>query len=101
MSTVTSIDLVTALKGVTDVKFTSDPQPEYVAVHPNGRKASVTLQENNAVAVLDIDDPDVPRLEKIFSMGNVSRVRNADIHKDKEILFKDSFEARREADGIA
>lgn len=101
LSTVTSIDLVTALKDVAGANFTSDPQPEYVAVHPNGKKACITLQENNAVAVLDIGDPDVPRLEKIFDMGNVRRVRSADIHKDKEILLKDSFDARREADGIA
>lgn len=101
LSTVTSIDLVTALKGVPGANFTSDPQPEYVAVHPNGKKACITLQENNAVAVLDIGDPDVPRLVKIFSMGNVRRVLNADIHKDKEILLNDSFKARREADGIA
>lgn len=30
-------------------------EPEYIAVEPSGRRAWVTLQENNAVAVLDLD----------------------------------------------
>ncbi len=32
-----------------------DFEPEYIAVSPDGKKAFVTLQENNAFAVLDID----------------------------------------------
>lgn len=32
-----------------------DIEPEFIAVDPNGRKAYVTLQENNAIAVLDIE----------------------------------------------
>lgn len=33
-----------------------DFEPEYIAVSPDGKKAFVTLQENNAFAVLDIDN---------------------------------------------
>jgi hypothetical protein len=32
-----------------------DFEPEYIAVSADGRKAWVTLQENNAIAVLDVD----------------------------------------------
>jgi DNA-binding beta-propeller fold protein YncE len=32
-----------------------DFEPEYIAISPDGEKAWVTLQENNAVAVVDID----------------------------------------------
>lgn len=31
-----------------------DLEPEYVAISPNGRRAYVTLQENNAIAAVDI-----------------------------------------------
>ena len=36
------------------VDFALDMEPEYIALSPDGAKAFVTLQENNAVAVLDI-----------------------------------------------
>ena len=36
------------------VGFALDMEPEYIALSPDGSKAFVTLQENNAVAVLDI-----------------------------------------------
>lgn len=34
--------------------FAQDMEPEYIAVTPDGRTAYVTLQENNAVAIVDI-----------------------------------------------
>jgi 2',3'-cyclic-nucleotide 2'-phosphodiesterase/3'-nucleotidase/5'-nucleotidase len=33
-----------------------DFEPEYVSVAPDGKKAWVTLQENNAIAELDIEN---------------------------------------------
>ena len=43
-----------------------DLEPEYVAVSPDGAKAYVTLQENNAIAVVDIASA---RVESIRALG--------------------------------
>lgn len=40
----------------------ADVEPEYIAVSPDGRTAWVTLQENNALAVVDIPTARVKRL---------------------------------------
>ena len=40
--------------GFEDVSVAQDLEPEYISISPDGTKAFVTLQENNAVAVLDI-----------------------------------------------
>ena len=39
-----------------------DFEPEYIAVSADSRTAYVTLQENNAIAVIDIDKAEVSRL---------------------------------------
>lgn len=50
-----------------------DVEPEYIAVSPDGSKAWVTLQENNAVAIVDIETATVesvaPLGVKDFSKG--------------------------------
>lgn len=43
-----------------------DPEPEYIAVDPNGRFAYVTLQEANGIAVLNLRSR---KFEKIISLG--------------------------------
>ncbi|WP_144392009.1 choice-of-anchor I family protein [Pleionea sediminis] len=43
-----------------------DLEPEYIAVAPNGEKAWVTLQENNAVAIIDIASASV---DAIVNLG--------------------------------
>ncbi|MEX2092643.1 MAG: choice-of-anchor I family protein, partial [Pirellulales bacterium] len=43
-----------------------DVEPEYIAVAPDGRTAWVTLQENNALAVVDVA---TARVEKIVGLG--------------------------------
>ncbi len=43
-----------------------DLEPEYIAVSPDGRRAFVTLQENNAVAVVDIP---AARVTDIWPLG--------------------------------
>jgi hypothetical protein len=40
--------------GEGEVKLSTDLEPEYIAVAPDGRTAWVSLQENDAVAVLDV-----------------------------------------------
>lgn len=44
-----------------------DMEPEYVSISADGSKAHVTLQENNAVAVVDLA---TSRIERIFAMGH-------------------------------
>lgn len=95
------IELVDTLKKTEGIAFPEDPQPEFVAIDHKNHKAVVTLQENNAVAVLDITPNRPATLERIFSTGIVERKNNADIKKDKEIYLKSSFTGRREADAIA
>lgn len=43
-----------------------DLEPEYVAISDDSKTAFVTLQENNAIAVVDLEGK---RISKIFSMG--------------------------------
>ena len=38
----------------------ADIEPEYIAVSPDGTRAYITLQEVNAVAVLDLTNPAAP-----------------------------------------
>lgn len=96
-----SIELVQALQAVPGIVYPNDPQPEFVSIDARARKAVVSLQENNAVALIDLSHPTRARLERVFSTGTVARNGNADLKKDKEVAFKDSFTARREADAVA
>ncbi|OOG82621.1 hypothetical protein B0E41_14560 [Hydrogenophaga sp. A37] len=98
---VQSIELVKALQATAGVVYPNDPQPEFVSIDARTQKAVVSLQENNAVAILDLSQPARARLERVFSTGSVVRNGNADLQKDKEVLLKDSFTGRREADAVA
>lgn len=94
------IELVQALASLEGVQFVQDPQPEFVSISPDQSKAAVTLQENNAIAIVDISQKGKAQLLKVFSAGTVQRVRSADIQSDKEISLKESFEGRREPDAV-
>jgi hypothetical protein len=47
----------------------TDLEPEYIALSADGRTAYVTLQENNAIAVLDLDAAGGPVFTDVFGLG--------------------------------
>ena len=54
------------ISGVKGTTATTDIEPEYVTIAPNGKTAFVTLQENNAIAVVDLKSD---KITNIFSAG--------------------------------
>ena len=48
-----------------------DIEPEYITVSPDGTRAYVTLQEVNAIAVIDLTDPSADRPISILPAGAV------------------------------
>ena len=71
-------------------------EPEYAAYAPDGRRVYVTLQENNAVAVVD---PIEKRLLRVIGLGVTEHA--ADLKEDGTLDFSDTLRAFREPDGIA
>lgn len=74
-----------------------DLEPEYVSI--NGRnQLAVTLQENNGVAIIDLNTNEIT---SVFSTGSVD-LENVDAKKDKLIKPTDSLKSvPREPDAIA
>lgn len=70
-------------------------QPEYVDIRDDN-VAAVSLQENNAVAYIDLE---TQTLADIVSWGTVSR--HADLTSNQTIDFSETFNAPREPDAIA
>lgn len=56
-----------ASKGLQTTSVAQDLEPEYIAVSPDGKTAWVSLQENNAIAVLDLVKDE---FVNIFPMGS-------------------------------
>lgn len=78
------------------IRFPTDPEPEYIAINPQN-EAAVTLQENNAVAIVSLE---TGKVLEAWDCGTVSHP--ADLQKDGKIDLSDRLEnARREPDGIA
>ncbi len=76
----------------------SDPQPEYVDISDDGTLAVVTLQENNAIALVDLTVS--PVAVRYIDAGLVER-DFADIEEDDEVIFAPvAFAGRREPDGV-
>jgi hypothetical protein len=74
----------------------TDPEPEYVTINGRGQ-AAVTLQENNAVALVDLDSAAVT---KVFTAGTAS-VGGIDTKKDGVIDQTGSItDVAREPDAI-
>lgn len=47
--------LPVSLDNVEGAIYKHDPQPEYVAISPDSKTAAITLQENNVVAIVDLE----------------------------------------------
>ncbi|MBA3309640.1 MAG: hypothetical protein H0U28_06205 [Nocardioidaceae bacterium] len=83
------------LTGLPGALYPSDPEPEFVDINREG-VAAVTLQENNAVALMELDAPEVVGS---FSTGTVTR-SDADTADDGTIAFDDALTAPREPDAV-
>ena len=67
--------------------FEEDAEPEYIAFSPDGKKAYATLQENNAIATIDIASA---KIISVSGLGfkNVSRISHDVSNKDGGINMK-------------
>ena len=68
--------------GIAGNDFSRDAEPEYVSITADSRKAYVTLQENNAVVIVDLP---TARIDRIIDLGfkNHGLARNALAPSDK------------------
>jgi DNA-binding beta-propeller fold protein YncE len=81
------------------VPFGTNPEhiePEYVVFSPDGARAYVSLQENNAIAVIDVLQG---KLDTVFGLGTVRHA--ADIVDDGKYDPSAELFALREPDAIA
>lgn len=83
------------ITGLAGIDTPADPEPEYVSTSPDGRTAAVTLQENNAVVLLDLATNQI----RHFSAGS-AKVTGVDTTKDSVISLDGTIEAPREPDAI-
>ncbi|MPQ96445.1 alkaline phosphatase [Modestobacter sp. I12A-02628] len=94
------VDLVPALTAIGAYGAT-DPEPEYVAFGPDGRLA-LTLQENNAVALVDVDRSALAASRVTAFSAGTSTVQGVDVVEDGTIDPTGSTgELPREPDSIA
>lgn len=75
--------------------YIHDPQPEYVAISADSTTAAVTLQENNAIAIVNLKDK---KITKTFGLGTTKHL--ADLKRNGTVSFEDEMTARPEPDGI-
>ncbi|WP_172194780.1 choice-of-anchor I domain-containing protein [Saccharibacillus qingshengii] len=92
----TLTDLPVDLSTVKGAVYPHEPQPEYVAINKDGTMAAVTLQENNAIALVDLASK---KVTKVFALGTTKH--DADLKDDGVISFSDTMTGRFEPDGIA
>lgn len=71
-------------------------EPEYVVFSPDGSRAYVSLQENNAIAVVDVLKG---TLDKVFGLGTVRHA--ADLSADGHYAPNAELFALREPDALA
>src|SRR6201999_3656874 len=71
-----------------DMLYPTDPEPEYSDIAADNT-AAVTLQENNAVALVDLDASPDPVITDIWSAGTVNRL--ADLTNNGRAEFTQPF----------
>ena len=84
------------LTGLTGANEPTDPEPEFVDIS-SANKAVVSLQENNALAIVDLATATV---DVSFSAGQVS-LPNVDITEDDIIDFDGSIVRERQPDSVS
>ncbi len=83
------------LTGLTGLRFPTDPEPEFIDIN-EANIAAVTIQENNAVALVDLATGSVT---SSWDAGHATHA--ADLANDGTVAFTSSLTARREPDAIA
>lgn len=86
-----------SLTGLAGLVAPEDPEPEYVSISPDDKTVAVTLQENNAIALVDIKSRTVITS---YSAGIVT-VGGVDTVKDGVVNPTGSITEEREPDAIA
>lgn len=85
------------LAGLPGLAAAEDAEPEYVKVSPDDTRVVVTLQENNALAVVDVATNEVITS---FSAGEAT-VEDVDTEEDGDITLDGTITEEREPDAIA
>lgn len=86
-------------KGEREIELGTTPEflePEVVAFVPGAERALVTLQENNAVAEIDLAEG---RVTRVLALGHTTHP--ADLASDGRFAETGTLRARREPDGVA
>ena len=86
-STVADVEIPASAMTAAGLGFPDDPQPEFVDIF--GTTAAVSLQENNGIAIIDLEGPSLVR---VFSTG-VATNRPADLTDNDTIDFSEMFPA--------
>lgn len=85
-----------SLTGLAGLHVAEDPEPEYVKFSPDGSRIAVTLQENNAVVIVDADSLEVLAS---WSAGEAT-VEDVDVVEDGQLILDGTVSAPREPDAI-
>mmetsp|Transcript_21865 Transcript_21865/g.33658 ORF Transcript_21865/g.33658 Transcript_21865/m.33658 type:complete len:751 (-) Transcript_21865:252-2504(-) len=87
---------VVEMTGLDGCYENSDPEPEYVYINSNN-EAAVSLQENNCIAIIDLESATV---KMSFDAGS-EELESVDLTEDDIISQTESTSLKREPDGIA
>lgn len=78
----------TALASELGIPSYHDLEPEYIAISSDSRRAFVVLQENNAVATVDLEKGSIVKIDSLRVMDHSKKGNELDLNsKDKEANF--------------